>query len=1394
MLYCPFRLFLALALVGMVTASPFRSLAQNLHVFQVDASGYPIIKAKLYAFDTAGVQQRPAAGDVTVTENGIQRTVNSNSCPEAAPPKTLSSVLVIDVSGSMAEGETGVPNIDLAKAAATEWTKSVGIGQNECAIVSFDGQSYFNQDYTNNRKKLLATIDSLAPNDGTNYDAALLLPVAGGLQVAQNAKHQRMIVMLTDGLPNFEPQTSAIIAEAQRQNCLVYAVTVGLPCPQCLKDICEQTGGKWFENVVTTKQTTDVYNEILQLASNGLPSCEITWTSGPVCSADPVTVIATWSGVSDTTYYQPPRSQVADLKFSPYSIFLRGKPVNQTFDTTVTIVASNASFSVTNITSTNAEYDISPKSFSLSAGDSVTLTIRFTPLDSSYSWTSFDFQTNLCMKSYYASAGYPGSLQRPSLELVRPNGGEVLVAGSDTVIQWHGVPQTDSVIVEYSIDSGKTWRPITGRATGGSFPWHVPTVQSSQCLVRLTQAVGQDMFDSSGWTVTPQSLFWADGQSIAVDPYGCVYLVGKFSGELDFGGVKVHGVGHCNVFVLKVDPNGQPLWAKGISGGDSILNEDHTITSVSVDSNGNLYLAGALVDTMDFGGVKLNGQTNQGFPDGWSSFIAKYDGDGSLSWAKKTGPLGSGTGVSISQIAVSKFGGVFITGFIYTQAILDKDTLVKAGAGANPFVAKFSTDGHLLWLKATSGSPSGGGFGEGISVDADSNVYVSGAAHESVLFDSTQFYSNGNFLAAFNSSGQGLWVMADGFNATFGTASGHQTAIAQSGSIWQAGYFTDSIDIGGHTYRADSNSHYFNSYLTRNEYIAEYTPRGSASLVARASGVSNDSYLSVAPLNNGIFVVGVFEDTIEFGHSRIVRGLSHYSEIQNGFIEKSSLAGDFEWAEVLYDPKPLRNATVVSDRFGNIYVTGTIIDTSVPGHDATEHPFLWKRCTSFQSEISDSAFSIVIPQPAAHDVDMGRLFLGDTKDSVVLQYVQNLGAYPFRVDSIVITGADAADFGLVSGLPPFDVPANGNHKVEFRFRPSVPGVRTATVLIYTQSDTLVQTIRGRGDSPDLAMAANIIDFGPTPLGSSRDTTLSVALRNNGNVAISFIGESQLGPDTKQFSLQSGGGAFTLQPGAAKSIDVRYSPRTIGRRSGRIAFERAGAAPAIFTVFGDGLGGAVAVANDSGYAGDSVSIPLTLQGIDPIRVPSAVKGFTARIAYDRSVLAPHAGAVQRGPEYDTVTLPGIFLNDSLLMRMPFTVLAGSQPTSPVGVVDFSWADRSGSAVSFDVESQNATFHLLGSTTNKPPSSSPDDVTIVVSEIGTDLSSLVVKVSHQKASSESAQITIANVLGMVVTTVFDGELPSGEQTFTIPTSSFALGVYFVTVKTPTIRKTEHFTLFR
>jgi WD40 repeat protein len=459
--------------------------AQSLSLFDIDASGFPTIRAKFWALDSNGKQVRPASNQLSLKENGIERTIFNLNCPPVAQPKPLSSVLVIDIGSSMSSG-----NMDLAKSAARAWVNGLPLGISECAITSFDDNNYLNQDFTTDRSKLLNAINSLQPQGGTNYDAALLYPMAGGLEVSKTAKYQKVIVFLTDGLPQQPTVTKAIASEAKQQNCVIYCISVGMPAPIALKDIARNTGGQVFENIRTVKEAEDAYKNILQIAQ-GISPCYMEWQGGISCGAATSSAELNWQSVSSKIDYELPDNAIVTLKVSPIFTNFGKKALNTYIDTTIVLTALNADITVLGISQKSGSSDFTVLNttfpFTIPQNTSTEITLRYMPSDTNLQYAYFEIATDQCAGYISCKGGVQGNKTLVStLKLTRPAKGETVIVGDDMLIAWEGVPPTDTVQLEYSTDNGINWNIITKKATRLSYKWsNIQLPGNTQGIIRI---------------------------------------------------------------------------------------------------------------------------------------------------------------------------------------------------------------------------------------------------------------------------------------------------------------------------------------------------------------------------------------------------------------------------------------------------------------------------------------------------------------------------------------------------------------------------------------------------------------------------------------------------------------------------------------------------------------------------------------------------------------------------------------------------------------------------------------------------------------------------------------------------------------------------------------------
>lgn len=275
------------------------------------------------------------------------------------------------------------------------------------------------------------------------------------------------------------------------------------------------------------------------------------------------------------------------------------------------------------------------------------------------------------------------------------------------------------------------------------------------------------------WTVQVEGDgFFDDGRDIATDAAGNIILAGQFEGSATFGDTTLSSFGSADIYLAKYDADGNVLWATQAGGN----NFDEGI-AVAVDEAGNIFLSGHFVETASFEDTSL---TSLGFQD---IFLAKYDAAGNLHWVKQAG--GTETDIGI-DMAVDNSGNVALCGFFSGSSTFDNTTLTSVGF-EDVFVARFDSNGNVLWAVQGGGDGTDNCFG--LTTDSANNVIISGVFAETASFGSTSLTSVGFvdiFVAKYDSDGNVLWAKQAG-GADFDSGSG--VAADASGNIVVTGTF-----------------------------------------------------------------------------------------------------------------------------------------------------------------------------------------------------------------------------------------------------------------------------------------------------------------------------------------------------------------------------------------------------------------------------------------------------------------------------------------------------------------------------------------------------------------------------------------------------------------------------
>ena len=187
------------------------------------------------------------------------------------------------------------------------------------------------------------------------------------------------------------------------------------------------------------------------------------------------------------------------------------------------------------------------------------------------------------------------------------------------------------------------------------------------------------------WSRAYGSTGYDTGGGVAFDPTGDVVIAGTFADSVDFGAagepdVLVAGP-IFDAFVLKLDPDGSKVWARGLVGPGGWAKGQ----AVAVDPSGTIHVAGGFNGTVDFDpGPGVKNLTSVGSTD---AFVAGLDAAGSSVYAVRAGQSNFTTALGL---AVNAAGEVALAG-TYSGSIGFGPLVVPAGGVASAFVARLQT-------------------------------------------------------------------------------------------------------------------------------------------------------------------------------------------------------------------------------------------------------------------------------------------------------------------------------------------------------------------------------------------------------------------------------------------------------------------------------------------------------------------------------------------------------------------------------------------------------------------------------------------------------------------------------------------------------------------------------
>ncbi len=345
------------------------------------------------------------------------------------------------------------------------------------------------------------------------------------------------------------------------------------------------------------------------------------------------------------------------------------------------------------------------------------------------------------------------------------------------------------------------------------------------------------------WAIQPGESNAAEGYAITIDNAGNSYVTGWFSGTATFGSYSISSSGGKDIFVAKIDTNGNWQWAT--QAGGTWTDEGFGIT---MDEAGNSYVTGCFSETANFGSYSI---TSSGDMD---IFVAKIDTNGNWQWATQAG--GNSTDYA-KAITVDDAGNSYVTGWLYETATFGSYSLTGEGS----FVAKIDTNGNWLWA-----THAGGSQGHAITIDNAGNSYTTGL----VIIGNADI-----FVSKIDTNGNCLWATYAGGNSS---DQGRGIAMDEAGNSYVTGWFSETATFGSYS---------ITSSWDKDVFVAKIDTIGNWQWATQAGGIGDDlGYAITIDDSENSYVTGGFFETSAFGTHDLT---------SNGYIDIfiAKIEGDF---------------------------------------------------------------------------------------------------------------------------------------------------------------------------------------------------------------------------------------------------------------------------------------------------------------------------------------------------------------------------------------------------------------------------------------------------------------------------------------------------------------------
>ncbi len=481
--------------------------------------------------------------------------------------------------------------------------------------------------------------------------------------------------------------------------------------------------------------------------------------------------------------------------------------------------------------------------------------------------------------------------------------------------------------------------------------------------------------------------FYANIESIS-SKGSDIFTTGFFKGTVDFDpGNSVNDItsqGSHDIFIQKLDENGNQLWTKTIGGTGSDLGRKVN------NHHSHVIVTGTFSDTVDFDpGTGVVQKISKGDRD---VFVLALDQSGDFLWVKT---FGGTYNENFGSQELDNANDIVLTGSFADTMEIDVNgtpkTFVSKGS-SDIFVLKMDlTTAVVSWVKTIGGS--GDNAGIGVAIKSNRNILLTARfknnldanpdTSSSAVFNLSSYTGHNACLIELTEFGD----FVNGF--AFGNTSDmepYDLEIDNNENIYLTGYFKATTDF-------DLKSGVTNITSNGGQDCFIVKLNSSKDLIwAKTFGGNqvDQSFELEVGANGAVYTTGRFSNTVDFDPGTGTENRTTISSAYDIFVQKLNSAGDFELVYTFGSSGSDIGKGLELDIMGNLYVSGEFLDavdfdpsagsTILTGASSTTNGFLlsfYDAQSVGTDEYSLTHSVIVYPNPVQN-----RLFIALEEDKI----------------------------------------------------------------------------------------------------------------------------------------------------------------------------------------------------------------------------------------------------------------------------------------------------------------------------------------------------------------------------------------------------------------------------